>query len=176
MSKEKQMMDAIDVYLDTILTPQLEHMGVQSFPGAIEAVVTDIRRRLQSVLARWHDMEVRNTLLLLGREEERFMSRGLLLWRSARSLSSRFATACSKIWSFRAPPLSLTMSQRQRSRCKRRMFSRSRRRLSDTGKPLIYKVFRFRRPLQKTIPLDISVRTLLIPGMSSLAWQMRESV
>jgi len=72
MSKEKQMMDAIDVYLDTILTPQLEHMGVQSFPGAIEAVVTDIRRRLQSVLARWHDMEVRNTLLLLGREEGAF--------------------------------------------------------------------------------------------------------
>jgi hypothetical protein len=26
------MMDAIDVYLDTILFPQLEHLGVQSFP------------------------------------------------------------------------------------------------------------------------------------------------
>jgi hypothetical protein len=66
------MMDAIDVYLDTILTPQLEHMGVQSFPGAIEAVVTDIRRRLQSVLSRWHDMPTRKTLLLLGREEGAF--------------------------------------------------------------------------------------------------------
>src|SRR6266702_6578219 len=66
------MTDAIDVYLDTILTLQLEHMGVQSFPGAIEAVVTDIRRRLQSVLSRWHDMPTRNTLLLLGREEGAF--------------------------------------------------------------------------------------------------------
>jgi len=61
------MTDAIDVYLDTILTLQLEHMEVQAFPGAIEAVVTDIRRRLQSVLSRWHDMPTRNTLLLLGR-------------------------------------------------------------------------------------------------------------
>lgn len=66
------MTDAIEVYLDSILTPQLEQMGVQSFPGAIEAVVADIRCRLQSVLARWHDMAVRNTLLLLGREEGAF--------------------------------------------------------------------------------------------------------
>jgi hypothetical protein len=66
------MTDAIDVYLDTILTPQLEHMGVQTFPGAIEAVVTDIRLRLQSVLFRWHDLRTRNTLLLLGREEGAF--------------------------------------------------------------------------------------------------------
>jgi hypothetical protein len=66
------MMDAIEVYLDTILTPQLEHMGVQSFPGALEAVTTDIRRRLQSVLSRWHDMPTRKTLLLLGREEGAF--------------------------------------------------------------------------------------------------------
>lgn len=66
------MTDAIDVYLDTILTLQLKHMGVQLFPGAIEAVVTDIRRRLQSVLSRWHDMPTRNTLLLLGREEGAF--------------------------------------------------------------------------------------------------------
>ncbi len=66
------MTNAIDVYLDTILTLQLEHMGVQPFPGAIEAVVTDIRRRLQSVLSRWHDMPTRNTLLLLGREEGAF--------------------------------------------------------------------------------------------------------
>ncbi len=29
------MTEPIDVYLDTILTPQLEHLGVQSFPGAI---------------------------------------------------------------------------------------------------------------------------------------------
>lgn len=66
------MTDAIDMYLDTILTPQLEHLGEQSFPGAIEAVVTDIRRRLQSVLSRWHDLPTRNTLLLLGREEGAF--------------------------------------------------------------------------------------------------------
>jgi hypothetical protein len=66
------MTDAIDVYLDTILTPQLEHLGVQSFPGAIEAVVTDIRLRLQSVLSLWHDKQTRNTLLLLGREEGAF--------------------------------------------------------------------------------------------------------
>jgi hypothetical protein len=66
------MTDAIDMYLDTILIPQLEHLGVQSFPGAIEAVVTDIRLRLQSVLSRWHDLRTRNTLLLLGREEGAF--------------------------------------------------------------------------------------------------------
>jgi hypothetical protein len=71
-SKEQQTMDAIDVYLDTILTPQLEHMGVQSFPGAIEAVTMDIRRRLQSVLSRWHDVPTRKTLLFLGREEGAF--------------------------------------------------------------------------------------------------------
>jgi hypothetical protein len=72
MSKEKQLMDAIDVYLNTILIPQLEHMGVQLFLGAVETVVTDIRRRLQSVLSRWHDMPTRNTFLLLGREEGAF--------------------------------------------------------------------------------------------------------
>ncbi len=66
------MTDAIDVYLDTILFPQLEHLRVHSFPGAIEAVVTDIRRRLQSVLSHWQDMPTRNTLLLLGREEGAF--------------------------------------------------------------------------------------------------------
>ena len=66
------MTDAIDKYLDTILIPQLEHLGVQSFPGAIEGVVTDIRLRLQSVLSRWHDLRTRNTLLLLGREEGAF--------------------------------------------------------------------------------------------------------
>jgi hypothetical protein len=65
-------MDAIDMYLDTILLPQLEHLGVQSFSGAVEAVVTDIRRRLQSVLSRWQDLPTRNTLLLLGREEGAF--------------------------------------------------------------------------------------------------------
>src|SRR5215469_10581810 len=66
------MMDAIEVYLDTILTLQLEHMGVHSFPGAREAVVTDMRRRLQSMLSRWQDLPTRNTLLLLGREEGAF--------------------------------------------------------------------------------------------------------
>jgi len=66
------MTDAIDVYLDTILTPQLEQLGVQSFPGAIEAVVRDIRLRLQSALFSWHDLPTRNTLLLLGREEGAF--------------------------------------------------------------------------------------------------------
>ena len=71
-SEEKMMTDAIDVYLNTILTQQLEHMGVQSFPGAIEAVVADIRLRLQSVLSSWHDLRKRNTLLLLGREEGAF--------------------------------------------------------------------------------------------------------
>jgi hypothetical protein len=65
-------MDAIDMYLDTILLPQLEHLGVQSFSGAVEAVVTDIRRRLQSVLSRWQDRPTRNTLLLPGREEGAF--------------------------------------------------------------------------------------------------------
>ena len=59
------MTNAINVYLDTILTPQLEQMGVRTFPGAIEAVVADIRCRLHSGLARWHDRTVRNTLLLL---------------------------------------------------------------------------------------------------------------
>src|SRR5215469_16450906 len=71
-SEEKMMTDAIDVYLDTILTPQLEHLGVQAFPGAIEAVASDIRLRLQSALSRWHDKQTRNTLLLLGREEGAF--------------------------------------------------------------------------------------------------------
>ena len=71
-------MDAIGVYLDTILIPQLEHMGVQSFPGAIEAVVIDIRHRLQSVLSRWHDMPTRNTFLLLGREEGEYLLQRLL--------------------------------------------------------------------------------------------------
>jgi len=66
------MTDAIDVYLNSILTPQLEHLGVQSIPGAIEAVVNDIRLRLQSVLSCWHDVQTRNTLLLLGREEGAF--------------------------------------------------------------------------------------------------------
>ena len=66
------MTDAIDKYLDTILIPQLEHLGVQSFPGAIEGVVTDIPLRLQSMLSCWHDLRTRNTLLLLGREEGAF--------------------------------------------------------------------------------------------------------
>src|SRR5689334_21674712 len=66
------MTEPIDEYLDTILTPQLEHLGVQAFPGAIEAVVRDIRLRLQSVLSRWHDKQTRNTFLLLGREEGAF--------------------------------------------------------------------------------------------------------
>lgn len=65
-------MHAIETYLDTILRPQLERMGVQVFPGALEAVVTDIRHRLQSVLARWHDEPARKTLLLPGREEGAF--------------------------------------------------------------------------------------------------------
>jgi hypothetical protein len=71
-SEEKEMTDAIDIYLNTILIPQLEHLELQSFPGAIEAVVTDIRLRLQSVLSRWHDLRTRNILLLLGREEGAF--------------------------------------------------------------------------------------------------------
>ena len=77
------MTDAIDKYLDTILIPQLEHLGVQSFPGAIEGAVTDIRLRLQSVLFRWHDLRTRNTLLLLGREEGAFYDCVPLLWRFA---------------------------------------------------------------------------------------------
>jgi hypothetical protein len=71
-SEEMMMTDAIDVYLNTILTQQLGHMGVQSIPGVTETVVTDIRLRLQSVLSRWHDLRTRNTLLLLGREEGAF--------------------------------------------------------------------------------------------------------
>ena len=66
------MTDAIDVYLNTLLSQQLQHMGVQSFSGAVEAVVTDIRLQLQSVLSRWQDMPTRKTLLLLGREEGAF--------------------------------------------------------------------------------------------------------
>src|SRR6266566_4768169 len=66
------MMDAIDVYLDTILFPQLEHLGMQSFPSAVEAVVMDIRLRLQSVLSRWQDLPTRKTLLFIGREEGAF--------------------------------------------------------------------------------------------------------
>ena len=65
-------MDAIEVYFDTVLIPQLEHLGVRLFPGAVEAVVMDIRHRLQSVLSRWHDTPTRNTFLLLGREEGAF--------------------------------------------------------------------------------------------------------
>src|SRR5947207_337810 len=66
------MTDAIDVYLNTILSQQLQHLGVQSFPGVIEAVVTDIRLRLQSVLSCWQDLPTRKTLLFLGREEGAF--------------------------------------------------------------------------------------------------------
>jgi hypothetical protein len=67
-SEEKEMTDAIDMYLNTILIPQLEHLELQSFPGVIEGVVTDIRLRLQSVLSRWHDKQTLNTFLLLGHE------------------------------------------------------------------------------------------------------------
>ncbi len=66
------MTDAIEGYLDAILLPLLVHMRVQAFPGATEAVVMDIRHRLQSVLSRWQDRSTRNTLLLLGREEGAF--------------------------------------------------------------------------------------------------------
>jgi hypothetical protein len=66
------MTDAINVYLNTILSQQLQHLGVQSFPGVIEAVVTDIRLRLQSVLSCWQDLPTRKTLLFLGREEGAF--------------------------------------------------------------------------------------------------------
>ena len=38
-SKEKEMTDAIDVYLDTILTPQLEHLGVQTLVSMIVFIV-----------------------------------------------------------------------------------------------------------------------------------------
>jgi hypothetical protein len=65
-------MKAIDTYLDTILTPQLHQLGVQLFPGVQEAVITDIRSRLQSLLSRWHDVPMRKTLLFVGREEGAF--------------------------------------------------------------------------------------------------------
>ncbi len=66
------MTDAINEYLHTILIPQLEQLGVQSFTGVVEAVTTDIRHRLQSVLSRWHDIPTRNSLLFVGREEGAF--------------------------------------------------------------------------------------------------------
>ena len=59
----------IDRYVETILAPHLVDLGVAHLPGALAAVVTDVRLRLLSALAHWQDIPVRKTLLLIGREE-----------------------------------------------------------------------------------------------------------
>ncbi len=65
-------MDVIEFYLDAVLIPSLNTLGIQSFPGVIEAVVADIRIRLHSFLLHWKDVEMRNTFLLIGKEEGTF--------------------------------------------------------------------------------------------------------
>lgn len=62
-------MDAIERYLSTVLTPQLLALGVQTFPGVMEQVIADIRRRLHSALSHWNEALMRKTILLPGWEE-----------------------------------------------------------------------------------------------------------
>ena len=86
-SEVKMMTDAIDVYLNTILAQQLKHIGVQSFPGAIEAVVAifacDCSRRFPAGMTCGHGIP----FCFSGVKRALFMSRGPLLSRSARSSS-----------------------------------------------------------------------------------------
>jgi hypothetical protein len=58
--------------VETILAPYLVDLGVVHLPGALVAVIADIRLRLQSVLAHWQELPMRKTLLLIGREEGMF--------------------------------------------------------------------------------------------------------
>lgn len=62
----------IDGYVETILAPHLVSLGVAHLPGVLSAVVNDVRLRLQSVLAHFQDLPLRNTLLFIGREEGMF--------------------------------------------------------------------------------------------------------
>jgi len=70
--EEIKMNTVIDRYVETILAPYLVDLGVVHLPGALVAVISDIRLRLQSVLAHWQELPTRKTLLFIGREEGMF--------------------------------------------------------------------------------------------------------
>ena len=62
--------ERIDGYLFGLLSPQLQHYGVEQH--GIDQIVTDIGDRLHGVLSRWHDEDWRDTILEVGREEATF--------------------------------------------------------------------------------------------------------
>ncbi len=64
----------IEEYLLGILRPQLEQHSVPK--DGIETIFTDIESRLRALLARWHDEEWRDTVLMIGREEGTFYKPG----------------------------------------------------------------------------------------------------
>lgn len=68
------MDERIDGYLFGVLSPQLQHYGVEQH--GIDQIVTDVDNRLHGVLSRWHDEDWRDTILEVGREEATFFLPG----------------------------------------------------------------------------------------------------
>jgi hypothetical protein len=97
----------IDHYVETILAPHLVELEVAHLPGVLVAVVTDVRLRLQSLLARWQDHAVCTTLLLIGREEGTFYQpelapleiRALVVVAIRNSLLEELASSHAALWS-----------------------------------------------------------------------------
>ncbi|KGP89665.1 hypothetical protein N780_10230 [Pontibacillus chungwhensis BH030062] len=63
-------MNIIKEYSDCYLRSDLQEMMLDS--ETIDFVVNDIESRLSSILKRWEDLEFRNTLLYIGKEEGLF--------------------------------------------------------------------------------------------------------
>ena len=61
---------AVESYLGTILTPQLDACGLN--PAQQTLILEDVRGRLDSLLAHWQDLPLLRTVLLLGLEEASF--------------------------------------------------------------------------------------------------------
>jgi hypothetical protein len=60
----------VDKYLKNVLRPQLDLCGLSASQQAI--LLLDVRTRLRSLAAHWHDVPFRQTVLLLGHEEAIF--------------------------------------------------------------------------------------------------------
>jgi hypothetical protein len=61
----------IEGYFKRVLSPQLQACGLSA--GQELRILLDVRDRLSSVLARWHNVPFRRTVLLLGLEEAVFL-------------------------------------------------------------------------------------------------------
>ena len=63
-------MTVIQEYTQSVLAPQLLTLGLNKHQRAI--VLDDVAQRLESLLAHWHDLPFRRTVLVLGTEEASF--------------------------------------------------------------------------------------------------------